>query len=78
MAIAQNLKVATEVKDGTRSDQPVSNIALNTRSHRYRQNQSGYAAYVERYRRSEARCSRSETRSGRSKVSVTFYPYRVR
>ena len=47
MAIAQILKVTTEVKDGTRSYRPVTNITLNARPLRCRQNQHSYAADVE-------------------------------
>ena len=63
MAIAQTLKVTTEVKDGTWPYRPVTNITLNARPPRCRQNQPGYAADVERY--------------GGSKVSVISYSYHL-
>ncbi len=71
MAIAQILKVTTEVKDGTRPNRPVSYVTLKARPPRCRRNQHGYAADIERYGGSKAR------RSG-SKVFVISDPYRVR
>ena len=63
-AIARILKVTTEVKDGTRSYRPVTNVALNASPNRCRQNQHSYAADVER--------------CGGSKVFVISYLYRFR
>ena len=44
MAIAQILKVTTEVKDGTLPYRLVTKIELNARTPRCRQNQYGYEA----------------------------------
>ena len=68
MVIAQILKFSTEVKDGTRPYRPVTNITLNNRPPRCRQNRCGYTAVVALYYRgSQAQC-------GRTKESVIFYP----
>ena len=77
MAIAQILKVTTEVKDqvkdGTQPYRLVTNITLTACLPRCRQKQRGYPADVERYGGSKARCSGSKVRRGRSKVFVVFY-----
>ena len=62
MAIAQILKAATEIKDGTRPCRPFI-TTLNVHPLRCRRSQGGHAEGVER-------CRGSKVRRGRSKVFV--------